>query len=198
MRRVLRSLSTVLIVAGAVLLVDAVVTLVWQAPITALTTTIQQDELSGELEKLQATPPSPLELRALAGLGTTRRRVAFRGRALDRRLHGGQAAGRIVIPRIGANFVVVKGSAPGDLRKGPGLYDDTPFPGVPGTTAIAGHRTTYLAPFRHIDDLRAFCGDGSAIASYSGEHGIAVPIDTITFESIIITPGNVRIVGRTR
>ncbi len=188
MRRALRSLSTVLIVAGAVLLADAVVTLVWQEPITALTTTIQQDELSGELEKLQATPPSPLELRALAGLGTTRRRVAFRGRALDRRLHGGQAAGRIIIPRIGANFVVVKGSAPGDLRKGPGLYDDTPFPGVPGTTAIAGHRTTYLAPFRHIDELRR----GNTIV-------LKMPYATLTYavqDTKIVQPTELSVIAR--
>ena len=40
------------------------------------------------------------------------------------------------------------------LRKGPGHYPDTPLPGGPGTAAIAGHRTTYGAPFRNIDDLR--------------------------------------------
>jgi len=50
--------------------------------------------------------------------------------------------------------VIVKGTDPASLRKGPGIYDHTPFPGAPGTTGIAGHRTTYLAPFRHIDRLR--------------------------------------------
>ena len=63
--------------------------------------------------------------------------------------------GRIVIPRIGASFVVVKGTSTSDLESGPGIYSETSFPGVAGTTAIAGHRTTYLAPFRHIDALRA-------------------------------------------
>jgi sortase A len=66
----------------------------------------------------------------------------------------GDAIGRLKIPKLGADFVMVKGSDPSDLRKGPGTYDDTPLPGVGGTTAIAGHRTTYLAPFRHLDDLR--------------------------------------------
>ncbi|HKG36129.1 MAG TPA: class E sortase, partial [Solirubrobacterales bacterium] len=42
---------------------------------------------------------------------------------------------------------------PDDLRRGPGTYDQAPLPGAGGTAAIAGHRTTYLAPFRHIDDL---------------------------------------------
>src|SRR5205814_4986069 len=41
-----------------------------------------------------------------------------------------------------------------DLQKGPGHYPQTAFPGLGRTVAIAGHRTTYLAPFRHIDDLR--------------------------------------------
>jgi sortase A len=49
---------------------------------------------------------------------------------------------------------VIEGTDTEDLRKGPGHYPDTPLPGERGTTAIAGHRTTYGAPFRNIDDLR--------------------------------------------
>jgi sortase A len=56
---------------------------------------------------------------------------------------------------MNTNMVVVKGSGGSALRKGPGFYDRSPLPGVPGTIAIAGHRTTFLAPFRHIDRLRA-------------------------------------------
>ena len=58
-----------------------------------------------------------------------------------------------MIPRIGASYVVVKGTDTADLKSGPGIYPETRFPGIAGTTAIAGHRTTYLAPFRHIDSL---------------------------------------------
>ncbi len=81
--------------------------------------------------------------------------MAFLARALRRTAERGDAVGRIRIPRIGASYVVVDGTDTASLRKGPGIYDDTPFPGAPGTVAIAGHRTTYLAPFRHIDELRA-------------------------------------------
>jgi len=49
---------------------------------------------------------------------------------------------------------VVEGTTTELLRKGPGHYRETPLPGERGTTAIAGHRTTYGAPFRRIDDLR--------------------------------------------
>ena len=188
MRRFLRSLSTVLIVAGTLLLTDAIVTLVWQEPITAFTTQLEQDDLAEDLQALQAEPPSALEVKALEGLRTTRRRVAFQGRALDRKLHDGQAAGRILIPKIGADFVVVKGSDPADLRKGPGLYDDTPFPGVPGTTAIAGHRTTYLAPFRHVDELRA----GNTIV-------LEMPYATLTYSvqgTKIVEPQDLGVIAR--
>ena len=49
---------------------------------------------------------------------------------------------------------VVEGTDTDSLRKGPGHYPETPLPGEPGTSAIAGHRTTYGAPFRHIDELK--------------------------------------------
>jgi len=65
----------------------------------------------------------------------------------------GQAAGVIVIPRIGVSKVFVEGTAKVDLKKGPGHYQGTPLPGQAGNSAIAGHRTTYGAPFNRIDEL---------------------------------------------
>lgn len=153
-RRFLRGLSTVLVVAGALILLDGVLTVAWQEPITALQTRLRQNHLRGDLRALERSGPTRIESRALAGLRDDRQRIAFLARSLRRRARDGDAVGRIVIPRIGADFVVVKGAQPGDLRKGPGTYDQTAFPGVPGTAAIAGHRTTYLAPFRDIDQLR--------------------------------------------
>lgn len=151
--RLARAVSTVLIVAGGLMVLDAGLTVAWQEPITALQTRLRQNGLRDDLRRLEAARPTPLEARALAGLPDERRRIAFLARALRRHTAPGDAIGRLRIPRIGADFVLVKGSAPADLRKGPGVYDQTPLPGVPGTTAIAGHRTTYLAPFRHLDEL---------------------------------------------
>lgn len=153
-RRTLRGLSTVLIVAGTVLAADAAITFAWQEPLTALLTEVRQGRLADDLEALERAGPTPVEERALAQLHGERRRVAFLARSLKRRSARGAAVGRIRIPRMGTDFVLVNGSRPADLRRGPGIYDETPFPGAPGTTAIAGHRTTYGAPFRHIDDLR--------------------------------------------
>lgn len=154
MRRLLRVLGTVLVVSGSLLLADAATTLAWQEPVTFLLGRISQDGLSGDLNRLESAPLSALQNRALHRLSTPTKRIAFLARAERRRAKPGQPIGRIRIPRIGASFVVVEGTATDDLKKGPGHYDDTAFPGLPGTVAIAGHRTTYLAPFRHVDSLR--------------------------------------------
>jgi sortase A len=115
---------------------------------------VRQSELSGQLDALEREAPTPLEVTALAHLHTTGAKIAFLARALQRSAHDGGPVGRIRIPRIGADFVLINGTSTGDLREGPGIYPQTAFPGAAGTTAIAGHRTTFLAPFRHIDELR--------------------------------------------
>jgi sortase A len=58
------------------------------------------------------------------------------------------------MPSIGVSEYVIEGTDAGNLRKGPGHYPDTPLPGQRGTSAIAGHRTTYGAPFRKLDKLK--------------------------------------------
>jgi sortase A len=151
-RQALRALSTVLIVSGAMLIADAGLTLVWQEPISAVYAKLQQRQLAGQLNDLENL--TDLQLRALERLRTENRRIAFLARLLRRRAEPGDAIGRIKIKRIGINFVVVEGTKPEDLRKGPGHYADTPFPGIRGTVALAGHRTTYLAPFRKLDKMR--------------------------------------------
>ncbi|MDX6678859.1 MAG: sortase [Solirubrobacteraceae bacterium] len=155
MRRPLRALSTVLIVAGALMLGDAALTVAWQEPVSALYAQLVQDRLSDDLRALELAQPSSVDLAALRALDGQRTRMAFLARSLRRSAKRGAAIGRIRIKRIGVNMVFVNGTDTASLRKGPGLYDEAPFPGVPGTVAIAGHRTTYLAPFRRIDKLRA-------------------------------------------
>ncbi len=153
-RRAWRVLSWALILVGALALLDAGVTLVWQEPFSALYARIQQDELNGTLHGIERAPPTPVERRALAHLPSQSQRIAFLARELQRHAGAGSPVGSIHIPHIHANFVVVKGTGVSELEKGPGVYPETRLPGIPGTTAIAGHRTTYLAPFRHIDALR--------------------------------------------
>ena len=153
-KRALRSLSTILIISGVLMLADAGLTLVWQEPVSAVYAKILQGGLGDDLRKLELAKPSRLDLAALRKLATEKRRMAFLARRLRSDLDRGAAAGRLRIDRIKANYVLVNGTDPASLRKGPAIYDDVPFPGAPGTTAIAGHRTTYGAPFRNIDKIR--------------------------------------------
>ncbi len=152
--RAWRGLSVVLILAGALALIDAGVTLVWQEPFSALYARIQQDRLSGALRKIERAQPTPAERHQLALLAE-RQRIAFLARQLQRHAVPGSPVGSIHIPSLGVDFVVVEGTGVSELEKGPGIYPETRFPGIASTTtAIAGHRTTYLAPFRHVDALR--------------------------------------------
>jgi sortase A len=128
MRAALRFLASVMMVSGTLLITDAVVTLVWQEPVSAVVAHREQAALE---DALFDAPQRVLRREPLAG----------------------DAIARLVIPAIGVSEYVVEGTGTVDLRKGPGHYPETPLPGERGTTAIAGHRTTYGAPFRNIDDL---------------------------------------------
>jgi sortase A len=153
-RRFMRVMSWLLVIVGLLTLVDAGVTLVWQEPFSALYASFEQNRLSRSLSLIERAPPQPAIARQLSRIRQERQRIAVLADAFEHQAKNGSAVGRIEIPRIGANFVVVKGTDTADLEKGPGVYSETNFPGIAGTTAIAGHRTTYLAPFRHIDQLR--------------------------------------------
>jgi sortase A len=152
MKRGLRTFSGVLIVVGALLLADAAVTLLWQEPVSALYGHYKQDKLGDKLDALERAPVAAVDQRALARLDQGRR-LAFAARSLDRRSDPGDPLGRILIPSIGVKDVFVEGTGTADLRTGPGHYPSTQLPGERGTVAIAGHRTTYGAPFHDLDDL---------------------------------------------
>jgi sortase A len=73
----------------------------------------------------------------------------------------GGALTRLVIHNFGAckqcadiNVIVVEGISGNALRAGAGHYPTTALPGEQGNVAIAGHRTGFGEPFRHIDALR--------------------------------------------
>ena len=65
----------------------------------------------------------------------------------------GKAVAIIRIPKIKVDKAIVQGVSLKDLKKGPGHYPTTPMPGQPGNAAIAGHRTTYGAPFFELNEL---------------------------------------------
>jgi sortase A len=176
-RTLLRQVSTILILAGLLLLADVGLTLIWQEPVSALYADWRQDALADDLEELSEPDLSPGERKALDRLPLDRDRAAFLARALNRRTDPGDPIGRIDIPDIDASKVVVEGTDGGSLRKGPGHYPETQLPGIRGTVAIAGHRTTYGAPFRDLDRLEN--GDRIVLAMPYGQFVYAVEREQI-------------------
>ncbi|MGQ0680124.1 MAG: class E sortase [Actinomycetota bacterium] len=89
----------------------------------------------------------------------------------------GEAVAIIRIPRIGIDQVVVEGTSVADLRLGPGHYSGTPLPGHSGNSAIAGHRTTYGAPFRRLNELKV--GDEILIQTKGGKSKYVISGSTV-------------------
>ncbi len=81
---------------------------------------------------------------------------------------GGEAVAEIRIPQIEVEKYIVQGVQVEDLRNGPGHYRATVFPGQEGNSGIAGHRTTYGAPFNRIDELLP--GDEFEVTTIQGVH----------------------------
>jgi sortase A len=150
------SLPALLVATGALALGDAVATVVWQEPVSALWAAREQHALQDDLARLDAaydTPATPAA-KTSAPLPTAQARIRALAHTLDSRTTGGKPLGELRIPRLDAHFVVVQGTGSGSLHRGPGHYSETALPGQDGTVGIAGHRTTYGAPFRHLDALR--------------------------------------------
>jgi sortase A len=152
-RRISRIAGTALAAAGALLLVWVVVVWQWQDPFTALYTHWKQHQLAQTYEKRFAGYHAARYDReqAISARVRTIEREARRYRLDSRR---GQAVGRIRVPRLGVNMILVNGTDHGSLEKGPGRDLRTYMPGEGQLIYVAGHRTTYLAPFAHIDSMR--------------------------------------------
>ena len=149
MRVVLRFVASVLIVSGLLMLVDAGLSVAWQEPVSAFMAAREQDKLADRLDRLNEAVAA--DKRAI---GADRRALARLARLQRRRTDTGDPVGRIVMPSLNGRTVVVQGTDMSSLRKGPGHYPKTSFPGEGGTVAVAGHRTTYGAPFRTINKLK--------------------------------------------
>jgi len=152
MRRALRITGTLLILAGALTLAWTLVVWQWQDPVTALYTKWKQHQLTSQYQKRVEAFSAPIATTSLADERRSIAREAKRYRASSTR---GEAIGRIRIPRMGVNLVLVNGTDHDTLKKGPGRDGRTFMPGENRLIYIAGHRTTYGAPFSHIDRLHS-------------------------------------------
>lgn len=91
----------------------------------------------------------------------------------------GEAVAVLQIPKIGVDEHIVEGVEVEDLKKGPGHYPGTRMPGEAGNAAIAGHRTTYGAPFFRLNELEK--GDEMLVTTKAGEFRYLVDrIDIVT------------------
>ncbi len=101
----------------------------------------------------------------------------------------GSAVGRLQIPAIGVDQYVVQGTSEADLAEGPGHYIGTSMPGQAGNVAIAGHRTTYGAPFNNLNDLKI--GDQISLTSNAGEQLTYV----VSANPVAVSPSDVSILN---
>lgn len=106
----------------------------------------------------------------------------------------GDPIARLDIPDIGVSWTVVEGVGTDELRDGPGHYPGTPMPGMAGNASIAGHRTTWGAPFNRIDELEP--GDEITVRTIQGTFTYRV----ITQESgkghFIVSPDRVDVLDQ--
>lgn len=167
-RRVVGVVGRLLASAGVLILLFVVYQL-WG---TSLVEARAQDALEDEFAAALATPETQSRQgergSAATATTTTTTQVAAERSAPEE----GSAVARLEIPVIEVDKIVVEGVGQQDLRRGPGHYPGTPLPGQAGNAAIAGHRTTYGAPFYRLDELGP--GDVIRVTTASGRFSYEV------------------------
>jgi sortase A len=146
-------LGTVLIVAGVLTIAWVIVVWRWQDPFTAIDTYLHQRHLKSTYvrrsESFRRTLPPPATDPAAAW-----RQAAAEAKKYRASLKTGDPVGRLRIGRLGLDIYVVQGTDHESLKKGPGHFLASALPGQGRLIYVAGHRTTYLAPFAHINDIQ--------------------------------------------
>jgi sortase A len=147
-------LGTLLLVIGVGVLAWSATVYFWKDPFTTAYTAYEQRRLASNLdEQFDSWRPNrePVSESADPAKRDDVSREAKRYRLASK---DGDAIARIRIPRLDLNLVVVNGTSVSDLRHGPGRHLETYMPGEHELVYIAGHRTTYGAPFGDINELK--------------------------------------------
>jgi sortase A len=182
MKRLTRIAGTLLIVAGIGMLAWALTVWKWEDPFTAALNYWDQRELAESFDRQleEGRPASTaIDVRStLPGSAIKWRRSSERGDAIA----------RLRVPRLGLTTIVVNGTDHDSLKRGPGRYLDSAMPGEGELVYVAGHRTTYGAPFSRIDRLqkgdRVFLDLPYATFEYTiTGHRIVRATDTSVLES---------------
>jgi sortase A len=147
-------LGTLLLVIGVGVLAWAATVYFWKDPFTTAYTAYEQRRLASNLDEQFDSWRPNREPVSQSGEPTKRGDVSREAKRYRLASKDGDAIARIRIPRLDLNLVVVNGTSVSDLRRGPGRHLDTYMPGEHELVYIAGHRTTYGAPFGDINELQ--------------------------------------------
>jgi len=161
MRRLRNILSIALITAGVIVIADVGITLAYQEPLSSIYSSIKQSEKVNQLKTIESDFLTKSDVKSIDRAKKAKdprvlkANISQLAQRLAKESQPGDALGRIEAPGMdGLNMVFVQGTDESSLELGPGHYPETAMPGQGKTVAIAGHRTTYLAPFRHIDSMK--------------------------------------------
>jgi sortase A len=91
------------------------------------------------------------------------------------------------IPSIGTHQIVVQGSSPSDLKRGPGHMPGTPLPGEFGNSVILGHNRLYGGPFGDIHSLH----EGDTIVAVTGQGRFQYDVQKV----VTVAPGDKDVIG---
>jgi len=147
-------LGTLLLVIGVGVLAWAATVYFWKDPFTTAYTAYEQRRLASNLDEQFDSWRPNREPVSQSGEPTKRDDVSREAKRYRLASKDGDAIARIRIPRLDVNLVVVNGTSVSDLRRGPGRHLETYMPGEHELVYIAGHRTTYGAPFGDINELQ--------------------------------------------
>jgi sortase A len=153
-RSVLRVAGTILAAGGLLAAAWALTVWKWQDPFTALYTSHAQASLEREYRHEAARYRTLAPARKAAPLAVQQQRIHRAATRYREQLHRGDAVGRLHVPQLGLDDILVEGTDHESLSKGPGRYTRSYVPGEGQLIYIAGHRTTYGAPLAHIDRLK--------------------------------------------
>lgn len=149
-------LGTLLLVIGIGVIAWTATVYLWKDPFTTAYTAYEQRRLESNLDReFGAWTPAPTPVsRPATPEPPPRDDLSREAKRFRLAVQEGDAIARLRVPRLGLNLVVVNGTSSGDLRRGPGRHEETFMPGERELVYVAGHRTTYGAPFSNIDRLK--------------------------------------------
>lgn len=100
-------------------------------------------------------------------------------------MEDGDRVGALRIPAIGVDVPIARSVNSQVLQASVGSYRSTVLPGMAGNAAVAGHRTTYGAPFLRLDELEP----GDIIIASTADGRFLYEVST----SMVVSPSEIQV-----